>query len=97
FIGESGQHSFRSTQATGSCLVDAQDRAMRDYVPPVGVDRKTGVAALARRRHYDLIAGTIEDVRLDGKLYANIDNLPTVLGQALERCLMKNIEGMLSE
>lgn len=97
FIGELGQHGFRTSQVGGACLVDTSDHAWREYEPPQGMDRKGSIAMSGRRRTYDLIAGVIEDYRLDGKIYANADSLPIALGQALERCLTKNLETLLSE
>lgn len=97
FIGETGQHALRTPQVNGVCLVDASAHAFRDYEPPHGMDRKGAVANLERRRSYNLVAGTIEDERLDGKHYANIDNLWVGLGQTLDRCLAKNLDAMLDD
>ena len=97
FIGEIGQHGIKTPQVTGTCLVDASDLAWFDYQPPQGVDRKGTIATLAHRRTCDLVTGVLEDDRLEGKLYVNMDGLPAALGLALDRCLKKNLEGMLAE
>jgi ATP-dependent Clp protease ATP-binding subunit ClpC len=97
FMGEAGKHEIRTVQASGGCFVDASELGWHDYVPPQGMDRKTRIATLPRRRSYDLVAGMLEDSRLDGRIYANVDNLPIGLAQALERCLMQNLKGMLDE
>ena len=96
-MGESGKHEIRTVQAVGGCFVDASELGWRDNQPPQGMDRKTRIATLPRRRSYDLTAGILEDSRLDGKIYANVDNLSIGLAQALQRCLKQNLKGMLEQ
>src|SRR5262249_47776652 len=94
FAGEAGFHVFRThtAQASGNCLVDTSQRNWQDYEPPPGMDRRGNIGQQERRRTYDFSRGTLEDVRLPGKMYANPDNLSVVLASALDRCLKQNLK-----
>jgi ATP-dependent Clp protease ATP-binding subunit ClpA len=96
FIGEMGQHPIRTAQVNGTCVVDASDRPWLEYEPPQGMDRKGTIANLARRRTCDLVAGVLEDDRLAAKIRVG-PSLAAALGEAIERFLAKNLEGMLAE
>ncbi|HYV38496.1 MAG TPA: AAA family ATPase [Gemmataceae bacterium] len=95
FAGEYGLHQFRNAQASGICLVDTSELDWQDYAPPAGMDRRGNIGQQERRRLYDLARGTLEDVRLPGKLYVNPDTLPVVLADALEQCLARNLKEIL--
>jgi hypothetical protein len=97
FSGEAGLHRFRTAQTDGNCLVDTSAAGWREYQPPSDMDRRGTIGSQERRRSYDLVNGILEDARLPGKLYANLDNLPVVLASALDRCLAKSLERLLDD
>jgi len=94
-ISERGLHVFRTAQSNGTCLVDTTECTFQEYEPPAGMDRRGNIGRQERRRTYDFARGVLEDERLPGNLYANADNLPMVLGSALEQVLAQSVKAII--
>ncbi len=95
FVDEGGLHFFRTEQTNGPCLVDTSSAPWQSYLPPTGMDRRGNIGQQERRRTYDFARGTLEDARLPGKQYVNVDRLPNALAEVLDLCLSRNLREIL--
>jgi DNA polymerase III delta prime subunit len=82
FAGEAGLHEFVHGQTTNTCLWLTAQPPLDKYIPPAGIERPGGIAALGEklRRRYDLKRHRISDARLGESTWAG-DDLSEPLGR----------------
>lgn len=84
FAPEKGVHAVMRNENKWSCLVDAADGSMADYVPPSRESWPTDVPGTSHRRTYDLVACIAMDSVLDKELRWNGKTIETVVSDGIE-------------
>ncbi len=103
FAPEAGLHQFNAARDAGKCLVDAgalpmtgpQDHSF--YRPPQGVERRGAIGGQPRRRTYYPGRECVEDAALGGKVDWRGESLADLLGELLERHLVRSARGLLGD
>ncbi|HTU21138.1 MAG TPA: AAA family ATPase, partial [Gemmataceae bacterium] len=85
FAPERGLHLLRSPRLSqpAACLVETSEARLRDYLPPLGITRRSSIGTQTRRRSYDRTKELVDDPLLGPPLPWPNRSLEGVLTEAI--------------
>jgi ATP-dependent Clp protease ATP-binding subunit ClpA len=100
FQEETGLHLIRLDETTSVLdkgLVETSRRSLHEYVPPEGITRRGAIANQTRRRTCDVPRRLVDDEHLGDRRTYQEDTLAGLIYTAMEECLQKKLQALLTE
>lgn len=94
---EWGLHTLIKERQTDRNLVHTSEARLEDYVPPAELGKRGSIRNQEKRREYNCIEATVEDLFLKEKLFMQRDDFRLALQQAIEKHLIRNARALLDE